>query len=50
MEEKDQEIKMQNELSWCIEKLSYSISQGKLSDKKGNQMRVAIHRGGRVLI
>lgn len=36
MEENDQEIKLQNEVSWCIEKLSDSISQGKLSEKKGN--------------
>ena len=39
MEENDREIKLQNELSWCIETLSESISMGKLSEKKGNQRK-----------
>ncbi len=39
MEDNDQQIKLQNELDWCIEQLSESMTSGKLSAKKGNHSK-----------
>ena len=40
MDANDQEVKLQNELCWCIEQLSMSIESGKLSERKGNKRRI----------
>ena len=37
MDENDQEIKLENEILWCIGKLSESINSGKFSEKRGNR-------------
>ena len=38
MEDEDNETKLNNEVSWCIDQLLQSINSGKLSERKGKNI------------
>ena len=39
MEDEDNASKLQNEVAWCIDQLFQSINSGKLSERKGMDIR-----------
>ena len=45
MEDEDNETKLNNEVSWCIDQLLQSINSGKLSERKGKNIGSKIGLG-----